>query len=66
MIKRNRKPIPIYDKDLCKKCGLCVKIDCPSIREIDGGFIEIDSNICVGCNLCVQICPFGALKKYEE
>jgi len=66
MIDRSRGPVPVYDKELCKKCGLCLKIDCPAIKEINNGFIEIASDICVGCNLCVSICPFGALKKNEE
>jgi indolepyruvate ferredoxin oxidoreductase alpha subunit len=66
LIDRSRQPAPSYDKDLCRSCGLCLKIDCPAIKEIEGGFIEINHNICTGCNLCVQICPFGALKKNEE
>ena len=66
MIDRRRKPAPFYDMRLCTKCGLCLKIDCPAIKEIDGGFIEIARDICVGCNLCVSICPSGALKKNEE
>jgi indolepyruvate ferredoxin oxidoreductase alpha subunit len=65
MIYRTRKPMPIYEKDLCKKCGLCLKIDCPALEQTNEGFIEINSGICVGCNLCVDICPFGALKKNE-
>jgi len=65
MIDRSREPVPLYDRKLCKKCGLCLKIDCPAIKEINGGFVEIDPDICVGCNLCVSICPFKALKKNE-
>jgi indolepyruvate ferredoxin oxidoreductase alpha subunit len=58
---RERKPAPAYHRDLCRACGLCLKIDCPAIKELEGGFVAIDESICTGCDLCVEICPFGAL-----
>ena len=27
-------------------CGLCLQIDCPAIKELDGGYVEIDDGIC--------------------
>jgi indolepyruvate ferredoxin oxidoreductase alpha subunit len=58
---REQKPAPAYHRDLCRACGLCLKIDCPAIRELDGGYVAIDEGICTGCDLCVEVCPFGAL-----
>ncbi len=58
---RERTPAPAYHRDLCRACGLCLKIDCPAIKELEGGFIAIDESICTGCDLCVEVCPFGAL-----
>jgi indolepyruvate ferredoxin oxidoreductase, alpha subunit len=66
MIDRSKKPAAYIEMSLCKKCGLCLKIDCPAIKAADGNSPCVDKNMCMGCNLCVQICPFGALKKYEK
>ncbi|MBE0537395.1 MAG: indolepyruvate ferredoxin oxidoreductase subunit alpha [Phycisphaerae bacterium] len=65
MIDRRRRPVPAYEQELCKQCGLCLQIDCPALTAIDDGFIAIDGNVCVGCNLCTDVCRFGALKKNE-
>jgi indolepyruvate ferredoxin oxidoreductase alpha subunit len=66
MIDKSRKPAVTVDDSLCKKCGLCLKIDCPAIRPLEDSSIEIDPDLCTGCNLCVQVCPFNALKKNEQ
>jgi len=58
---REKKPAPEYHRDLCRACGLCLKLDCPAIRELDGGYVAIDADICTGCGLCIEVCPFGAL-----
>ncbi len=58
---RERKPAPAYHRDLCRTCGLCLKIDCPAIKALDGGYVAIDESICTGCDLCVEVCPFEAL-----
>ena len=58
---RNRRPAPRYERDRCRACGLCLKIDCPAIKELEGGYIEIDGALCTGCDLCVEVCPFDAL-----
>ena len=61
LIDRERGPAPRYERELCRTCGVCLKIDCPAIREIEGGYVEIDAELCTGCNLCVEVCPFDAL-----
>lgn len=66
LLNRTRRPAPLYKKEDCKKCYLCLTIDCPALRKTENGFIEIDHNFCVGCNLCVEACSFGALVKYEK
>lgn len=62
LIDRSIKPAPEYDQDKCKKCGVCLGIDCPSIIKIDNDCIRIDQDTCTGCNLCVEICPPKALR----
>lgn len=64
-IDKSKKPLPKYNKENCKKCGLCLKIDCPAVVQTEDGFVEIDEALCVGCNLCVDVCPFNALVRNE-
>ena len=49
----------------CKKCKMCLKLGCPAI-SFDGENVKIDTTQCNGCGLCVNLCPFGAIKKEEE
>jgi len=49
--------------ELCNKCGLCyTQFACPSINLIDDSVI-IDSNSCLGCGICEEICPNNAINK---
>lgn len=49
----------------CRRCGLCMKLGCPAISKKDGGSIYIDPTQCNGCGLCLNVCPFGAIKKED-
>ncbi|HTY45901.1 MAG TPA: thiamine pyrophosphate-dependent enzyme [Patescibacteria group bacterium] len=66
LLDRARAAIPVWRKENCKKCYLCLGIDCPAIRKTEEGLVAIDSAVCTGCNLCVEVCAFGALLKNEE
>ena len=48
----------------CKKCKMCLKLGCPAISEHDGNIV-IDKTQCNGCGLCINVCPFGAIKKED-
>ena len=48
--------------DNCKKCKLCMKLGCPAISDRNGTVV-IDKTQCNGCGLCINVCPFGAIKK---
>jgi indolepyruvate ferredoxin oxidoreductase alpha subunit len=61
LLDRDSQPAPAYEKSLCRTCGLCLKIDCPGVKELPGGYIEIDQAVCTGCDLCVEVCPFDGL-----
>ncbi|NLW41972.1 MAG: indolepyruvate ferredoxin oxidoreductase subunit alpha [Tissierellia bacterium] len=51
------------DKELCKKCGICMKPGCPALTSDDEGLTEINDTMCNGCGLCFSRCPFGAIKE---
>jgi indolepyruvate ferredoxin oxidoreductase alpha subunit len=63
LIDREAKPSPTYMVDACKKCGICLSIDCPAISKNEDNTITIDTSTCMGCTLCVEVCPFDALKR---
>jgi indolepyruvate ferredoxin oxidoreductase alpha subunit len=63
LIDRDRQPLPAYETEKCKTCGLCFGIDCPALVKTDDGHVEINSALCAGCYLCTDMCPPGALKK---
>ncbi len=65
-----QRPCALLDKspklavkvDGCKDCGVCMKLGCPAISKGKDG-IKIDEMQCTGCGVCMQVCPFGAIKK---
>jgi indolepyruvate ferredoxin oxidoreductase alpha subunit len=63
IIQRAPAAMPAYDETACKKCGLCLQIDCPAITKTASGHVSINPVYCVGCRLCADVCTFGALKK---
>ncbi|MFA5099959.1 MAG: thiamine pyrophosphate-dependent enzyme [Candidatus Omnitrophota bacterium] len=63
LIERNKAAMPAFHQDKCKKCYLCLAVNCPAITKRDDGFIAIDERICTGCNVCVHACSFQALTK---
>ena len=50
------------DPDVCKKCGMCMKIGCPAMTRGADGKVKIDPTMCNGCGLCKNYCKFGAIK----
>jgi indolepyruvate ferredoxin oxidoreductase, alpha subunit len=66
LIMRERRPAPSFNKELCKKCGLCLTIDCPGLVKLEDGSVELVTAKCAGCYLCTEICPPHALAKHEK
>ncbi len=62
---------PIWDKERCINCMLCV-IYCPDDAiptEGKGNEIkrkETDLDYCKGCGICANICPVKCIKMEEE
>lgn len=57
---------PVFIKEKCKQCLLCVPY-CPdsSIPVKDGKREDFDFEHCKGCGICVAACPFGAIEMKE-
>lgn len=55
------------DTEKCKACSRCIKeIGCPAIHLDKDKKAEIDTSLCYGCGLCTDVCPFGAIGRYEK
>ncbi len=52
-------------RELCDRCGNCVKIYCDSIRIAEEGVL-VNFQSCVRCHACVIACTRGAVQLSEE
>lgn len=56
---------PEIDKEVCVKCGKCVRICTESEYQAlskDNSQIKLNKDNCVGCSLCSHVCPKEAIK----
>ena len=50
------------DRDLCIGCKACLRSGCPAVSfDSSANKSGIDTNQCVGCGVCAQICPKTAI-----
>lgn len=61
LIEKKKGKTPLYKKENCKKCYVCLSIDCPALTESTDGFININEELCIGCNLCIETCNLKAI-----
>lgn len=59
------------DPNICIGCRSCIKTGCPPLRMIKYEGMEklkssIDSQMCVGCSVCAQVCPVNAIKQSNK
>ena len=61
-----RTSTPVFLKDKCRQCLLCVPV-CPdsAIPVRNSRREDFDYDHCKGCGICVKACPFGALEMKE-
>ncbi len=64
-IKRKVPEVRCVDIELCNNCGICYsQFLCPAICDREN-YAFIDSNVCLGCGICEEICPTNAIHKEE-
>ena len=51
----------VVNKNLCDRCGDCLKIGCPAITLSPDGYPQVNTDMCVGCKLCSYVCKRGAI-----
>jgi len=60
-IQRNKLEVRYVDEILCTNCGICYnQFFCPALDEKDDR-AHINSNECLGCGICEDICPNYAI-----
>lgn len=52
-------PVEI-DSELCRMCGVCLKLGCPALVK-KKEHVEVNPILCVGCGVCEQVCRFDAI-----
>ena len=62
LIDRSTAPAPRYTKEKCKKCYICLALNCPALTKDDNGDVVLNADQCTGCNLCTEACVFEAIK----
>ena len=50
------------DEDECIGCFDCLDVGCPAISILEDEAV-IDSEMCIGCGVCAQVCPQGAISE---
>lgn len=61
LIERKRSSPPKIDPEVCRLCGVCLRLGCPPLLKKED-YVEINPILCTGCGLCEQVCRFDAIK----
>jgi indolepyruvate ferredoxin oxidoreductase alpha subunit len=59
-------PKRVVNDEICKTCGMCLRLGCPAVEGKKGSPPKIQDLLCVGCGMCEQLCKFDAISAVEE
>ncbi|MFX1593287.1 MAG: thiamine pyrophosphate-dependent enzyme [Promethearchaeota archaeon] len=63
IVKRKAPILRYVNTELCNNCALCYsQFLCPAINKREDN-AYIDSNLCLGCGICEEICPNDAITR---
>jgi indolepyruvate ferredoxin oxidoreductase alpha subunit len=66
LIEKDRKINPVYiNKELCNKCGICLRFGCPAIEFKNNEYL-INELLCNGCDVCMKLCKKNAITKNKH
>jgi MinD superfamily P-loop ATPase len=58
---------PVFDKQKCQKCGLCVdKCRFHALFQPKDGYPVLIEDLCSGCGLCWHLCPYNAISQKKQ
>ncbi len=59
-VERYLSPRPVFDHDICIRCGDCYR-SCPPEAISMTPYPEVDLSICIKCYCCQELCPVKAV-----
>jgi len=55
------RPAVVVTGSRCNRCGACLGLACPALRDRGGEAMVVDPRVCAGCDLCTALCRSRAI-----
>lgn len=63
LVTRERNEPYTVVPESCTACGTCIRLGCPAISKGEGSRAVIDTELCIGCRQCIQVCRYSAIRR---